>query len=238
MEDNQTLEVYGTLLKQEKLLPVGDRVVRGSLVFESLNPFPGYYSEEPGSAPPLYLYLALDKDYRLEQILRAAREIGEQTGSAFDAGKGTVIVAGEEIPVLRLRHFGSFDSVASLQEAFTGQGIGALKKQLRNLEYAALVRIVKIMYLIPLDPFLYLDGREEYHGYFEIPGYLTWEQFETVTRRVKYNWFGSKFDAANGSFFHDGKLHDYVRIYSDVVDKSYLHGIRGLYLEKMSHPLE
>lgn len=45
MEYNKKLEVFGNLLKQEKLFPVEDKIVAGSLVFESLDPFPGYYSD-------------------------------------------------------------------------------------------------------------------------------------------------------------------------------------------------
>jgi hypothetical protein len=79
--------------------------------------------------------------------------------------------------------------------------------------------------------------KEDFHGYIEIPRFLNWEQFEKVTRQVKNNWFGSKFDAAVGSFYVEGRLREFVRIYSSKLDTGYLQDIRALYLEKMSHPL-
>ena len=237
MEFNKKLEVFGNLVKQEKLFPVEDKIVSGSLVFESLDPFPGYYSDAPDASPPVYLYLALDRMYRLEEIMRVSQLVEPRFEEHFDAGKGIVYLGGEEIPVIRLRHFGNYDMVAPLQEAFREAGIGYLKRSHRRGEYPALVRIVKMISIKQVENQVYIDLKEDFHGYIEIPRFLTWEQFEKVSKQVKYNWMGSKFDAASGSFYAEGKLHEFVRIYSSKLDTGYLQDIRALYLEKMSHPL-
>jgi hypothetical protein len=237
MEFNKKLEVFSNLLKQETLFPVEDKVVSGSLVFESLDPFPGYYHDTPDSSPPLYLYLALDKMYRLEEIIRASQLIEPRFEGHFDAGKGILYHAAEEIPVIRLRHFGQYDVVAPLQEAFREAGIGYLRKSRKQGEFTALIRIVKMMWIKLVETGVYVDMKEDFHGYIEIPRFLNWEQFEKVTRQVKNNWFGSKFDAAVGSFYVEGRLREFVRIYSSKLDTGYLQDIRALYLEKMSHPL-
>lgn len=237
MEFIKKLEVFSNLLKQETLFPVEDKVVSGSLVFESLDPFPGYYHDTPDSSPPLYLYLALDKMYRLEEIIRASQLIEPRFEGHFDAGKGILYHAAEEIPVIRLRHFGQYDVVAPLQEAFREAGIGYLRKSRKQGEFTALIRIVKMMWIKLVETGVYVDMKEDFHGYIEIPRFLNWEQFEKVTRQVKNNWFGSKFDAAVGSFYVEGRLREFVRIYSSKLDTGYLQDIRALYLEKMSHPL-
>ena len=237
MEFNKKLEVFSNLLKHETLFPVEDKVVSGSLVFESLDPFPGYYHDTPDSSPPLYLYLALDKMYRLEEIIRASQLIEPRFEGHFDAGKGILYHAAEEIPVIRLRHFGQYDVVAPLQEAFREAGIGYLRKSRKQGEFTALIRIVKMMWIKLVETGVYVDMKEDFHGYIEIPRFLNWEQFEKVTRQVKNNWFGSKFDAAVGSFYVEGRLREFVRIYSSKLDTRYLQDIRALYLEKMSHPL-
>lgn len=237
MEFNKKLEVFSNLLKQETLFPVEDKVVSGSLVFESLDPFPGYYHDTPDNSPPLYLYLALDKMYRLEEIIRASQLIEPRFEGHFDAGKGILYHAAEEIPVIRLRHFGQYDVVAPLQEAFREAGIGYLRKSRKQGEFTALIRIVKMMWIKLVETGVYVDMKEDFHGYIEIPRFLNWEQFEKVTRQVKNNWFGSKFDAAVGSFYVEGRLREFVRIYSSKLDTGYLQDIRALYLEKISHPL-
>ena len=237
MEYNKKMEVFSNLVKLEKLTIIEDKIIPGTLVFESLDPFPGYYNDVPDSAPPVYLYLALDKPYRMEEILRATQQIQPMFEEHFDAGKGIATIVNEDIPVIRLRHFGNYNIVAPLQEAYNKAGIGQLKRTKKQANYDALVRIVKFLYLKQLEPNIFIDLKEDYHGYILIPRYLSWKQFEKVTRNVKYNWFGSKFDAAYGSFFTDTKIYEFVRIYSSKLDTDYLQDIRNLYLEKMSNPL-
>ncbi len=237
MEYNKKMEVFSNLVKQERLSILEDKIAPGTLVFESLDPFPGYYSDFPDSKPPVYLYLALDKPYRLEEILRATQKIQPEFEEHFDAGKGIATIVNEEIPVIRLRHFGNYDIVAPLQEAYNEAGIGFLKRTKKPGEYEALVRIVKMLYLKQVEPNIFIDLKEDYHGYILIPRYLTWRQFEKITKQAKYNWFGSKFDAAYGSFYYETRLYEFVRIYSNKLDTDYLQDIRSLYLEKLSHPL-
>jgi hypothetical protein len=236
MEYNKKMEVFSNLVKQETLTILEDKIVPGSLVFESIDPFPGYYSDAPDLPPPVYLYLALDKPYRLEEVLRATQMIQPDFEEHFDAGKGIATLVNQEIPVIRLRHFGNYDIVAPLQEAFSKAGIGYLKQTKKQGKYDAIIRIVKMLYLKQVEPNIFIDLREDYHGYILIPRFLSWEHFEKITRQVKYNWFGSKFDAAYGSFFYDTKLYEFVRIYSSKLDADYLQDIRSLYLEKLSHP--
>lgn len=237
MEYNKKMEVFSNLVKLEKLSILEHKIIPGTLVFESQDPFPGYYSDAPDSTPPVYLYLALDKPYRLEEVLRATQAIQPRFEEHFDAGKGIATIVNEEIPVIRLRHFGNYDIVEPLQEAFSEEGIGFLKRTKRQGEYSAIIRIVKMLYLKQVEHHIFIDLKEDYHGYILIPRYLSWEQFEKITKQVKYNWLGSKFDAAYGSFFHESRLYEFVRIYSSKLDADYLQDIRSLYLEILSHPL-
>jgi len=237
MEYNKKIEVFSNVVKKEVLFPLEEKVVPGTLVFESLNPFPGYYHDTPDSSPPLYLYLALDMHYRFEEILRSIQEVSQGMSERFDACKAILTMSGEDIPAIRLRHFGGFECVVPLQEAFKNHGLGYLRKSKRAGEYPSFVRIVKMLYMKQVNPHIFIDLKEDYHGYIGIPRYLPWELFEQVTNRVKYNWMDSKFDTACGSFFLEGKLHEFVRIYSEKLDLRYLQDIRNLYLEELSHPL-
>ncbi len=187
MEYNKKMEVFCNVLKYEKLFPVEDKIIPGSLVFESLNPFPGYYSDSPDSSPPLYLYFALDKPYRLEEILRAIQQLEPHFEEHFDAGKGIIYSGTEEFPVIRLRHLGNYGMVVPLQEAFREHGICYLKRKKKEGEYPVLVRIVKMVELKQVEPQVYIDLKEDYHGYIVIPRYLNWDQFVNVTQQVKYN---------------------------------------------------
>jgi hypothetical protein len=142
-------------------------------------------------------------------------------------------VGNETYNVLRVRHLKNYDLVAKLQQKFYDNGIHYLKKTKKHVETDAPLKIVKFFYLEEIDEGIYLDKREEFHAYIKVPRYMSWDEFEEVTQKVKYNWFESKFDAALGAFYHDRKLHEVVRIYSDKIGLNYLQQLRKLYLEKI-----
>lgn len=235
MEYIRKAEVYSNLIKLENIFPLEQRIIPGSLVFESRDPFSGYYSETPDSSPPVYLYLVLDKAYRFEEIMRATQKVRLSVPEEFDAAMGILNVGSEEPQfVIRLRNFRDIRVLIPIQEAYQEQGINFLKGHKKQGEYRVHTRIIKMLWLGEAAPFVYHDLKEQYHGYIEIPEFLPWEKFLTITRQVKYNWMGSKFDASCGSFVLDGELHEFVRIYSWNMDIGYLQDIRALYLEKMN----
>ncbi|HDR52369.1 MAG TPA: hypothetical protein ENN90_12225, partial [Mariniphaga anaerophila] len=78
MEQNKKMEVFSNLTKQITIVSVEEKVLPGSLVFEALNQFPGYYHETPTKPQPIYIYLVLDRQYPLEEVLRATQNIEKE----------------------------------------------------------------------------------------------------------------------------------------------------------------
>lgn len=233
MEQRKEIEVFGTLTKTEKVVTIDHKTANGSLVFEALEPFPGYYHETPFDTHPKYLYLALEENYPLEEIIRISQKIETGFDEKFDAGKGFLKIVNEKYNVLRVRHLHNYDLIEKLQQAFQSNGIHYLLKQKKHFETEALIKIVKFLNLEKLDNGLWLDLREEYHGYIELPRKLSWDEFKELNLSVKYNWEGSKFDAAYGAFYYQGGMHEFVRIYTNKIDTGYLHELQKLYLEKL-----
>jgi hypothetical protein len=233
MEQNNKFEVFSNLTKKDTIVALDENILPGSLVFDSLNAFPGYYHDTPENARPIYLYLVLDKQYPLEEILRATQNIEKEYDWNFDAGKGYLQVGSEFLNVIRLRHLPTLEMVARIQDAYMKQGIGFLmNKRIKGL-LEAQVKIVKFLHLEKVGDGIYIDWHEPEFGYIEIPKYLSWPAFVKVSMDVKYNWMASEFDAASCSFFRDGKLIEVVRILSTKTSKSVLADIRKLYIEKI-----
>lgn len=233
MGNNKKMEVFVNLTKADTVVAIDDKILPGSLVFDSLNPFPGYYHEGPTESKPIYIYLVLARQYPLEEIIRATQNIEKEYKINFDAGKGYMNIGSEYLNVIRLRHIPQPDMVAKLQEAYQNQGIQFLMNKKLKGKFEVKVKIVKFLVLEVLDEGIYQNAEDPTFAYLVIPRYMNTETFLKVSMDVKYNWDGHEYDAARASLYTEGKLHEAVRIRSDKMDIAYLSAIRKLYHEKM-----
>lgn len=74
------------------------------------------------------MYLALEEQYELEDILRASQKVQLEFDTQFDAGKGFLQVFDTKYNVLRVRHLRDYDLLEKLQQSFTANGIRFLQK--------------------------------------------------------------------------------------------------------------
>jgi len=233
MGNNKKMEVFVNLTKNDTVVAIDEKVLPGSLVFDSLNPFPGYYHESPTSSRPIYIYMVLAHQYPLEEIIRATQNIEKEYQWNFDAGKGYMTIGSEFLNVIRVRHLPELDMVVKIQEAYVKQGIHFLMSKKLKGRLEANVKIVKFLLLENIGEGIYLNAEDPTFAYIEIPKYLHHAAFVKVTMDVKYNWDGHEFDAASSSFYSNGKLYETVRIRSDQMDLEYLTKIKKLYTEKI-----
>lgn len=233
MGNNKKMEVFVNLTKGDTVVAIEDKVLPGSLVFDSLNPFPGYYHETPTSAKPIYIYMVLAQQYPLEEIIRATQNIEKEYNWNFDAGKGYMTIGSAYLNVIRVRHLPELDMVAKIQEAYVKQGVHFLMNKKLKGKLEATVKIVKFLNLEMLGEGIYINTDDPTFAYVEIPKYLHHAAFVKVSMDVKYNWDGHEFDAATASFYNKGILYEAVRIRSDQMDLEYLSKIKKLYADKI-----
>lgn len=227
------MEVFVNLTKNDTLVALEEKILPGSLVFESLNPFPGYYHELPTDASSMYLYLVLDKPSPLEYVLRATQNIEKKYNWNFDVGKAYLTIGTTLLDAIRLRHLPELDLVEKIQEAYVSQGFSFLMNKKLKGRIEAHSKIVKFLMLEELASGIYLNADDPTFAYIKISKYLTSEAFTHVSMDVKYNWDGHEFDAARASFYKDGELYEVVRIRSDKMDLKYLQEIQKLFESKM-----
>jgi len=227
------MEVFVNLTKGDTVVAIDEKVLPGSLVFDSLNPFPGYYHETPTSSRPIYIYMVLANQYPLEEIIRATQNIEKEYNWNFDAGKGYMTIGSEFLNVIRLRHLPELDMVAKIQEAYEKQGIHFLMNKKLKGKLDANVKIVKFLNLEMIGEGIYINADDPTFGYVEIPKYLHQAAFVKVSMDVKCNWDGHEFDAASASFYNEGRLYEVVRIRSDQNDEEYLAKIKKLFADKI-----
>ena len=233
MGNNKKIEVFVNLTKVDTVVAIEEKVLPGSLVFDSLNPFPGYYHETPTNVKPIYIYMVLASEYPLEEIIRATQNIEQEYNWNFDAGKGYMSIGSANLYVIRVRHLPSLDMVAKIQEAYIKQGIHFLMNKKLKGRLEATVKIVKFLVLEMLGEGIFVNADDHTFAYIEIPKYLHPAAFVKVSMDVKYNWDGREFDAATSSFYNEGTLHEAVRIRSGKIDLEYLTKIKKLYADKI-----
>ena len=235
MEKNRKDEVYGTLGKSESLVVVQGKSRPGSLVFESLATFPGYYNHLENDVEPVYLYVVLDHEYSVFDIERAKLAVKKTYDWRFEAAKGKIDLFDKHFDVVRLRHLDSFDQLIPIQNEFMKAGIKLKMNTLTNVKNEkGFIQLMKIFNISKLGKGIYIDTSEDYHAYLLLPNKLTQKEFEETTLKVKYNWDSTGFDAA-GCFFIRGKLKEMVRIYSKNLTIEYLEALRKLYLSKIKN---
>ena len=230
---NKKMEVFVNLTKNDTVVALDEKILPGSLVFESLNPFPGYYHELPTDASSMFIYLVLDNRYPLEEILRATQTIEKEYNWDFDAGKAYISIGSTSLDAIRLRHLATLDLVEKIQEAYAKQGIKFLMNKKLKGKLEARVKIVKFLELEQLDEGIFLNAHDSTFAYIEIPQYLNQEDFIKVSMDVKYNWEGHEFDAACASIYKEGEFFEAVRIRSDKMDAEYLKSIKKLFADKI-----
>ena len=233
MGNNKRMEVFVNLTKNDTVVAIDEKVLPGSLVFDSLNPFPGYYHDTPLNSRPIYIYMVLARQYPLEEIIRATQNIEKEYKWNFDAGKGYMTIGSEFLNVIRVRHLPELDLVAKIQEAYIKHGIHFLMSKKLKGKLDANVKIVKFLLLENIGEGIYSYCDDPTFAYIEIPKYLHHPAFVKVSMDVKYNWEGHEFDAASASFYNDGKLYEVVRIRSTHNSLEYLTEIKKLYTEKI-----
>ncbi len=230
------IDTYGNLLKSEELVTMSDKILPNTFVLEAPEPFPGffnYYSEAPSNNTPLYVYFVVDKLYTLEEITRARQNIKKYFSEPFDADAGTLSFFNKSYHTIRVRHLTNYDHIRDLQSCFSDEGIVFKKKPSKNISATAIIRLKKFFHLENIEEGIYMDRVEKDHGYFVIPKYIKWSQFEETTKKVKYNWDGTHFDAALGHFHKAFDIVDMIRIYHPNINAELLKDIREKYLEQL-----
>lgn len=228
-------EIFGTLEKEETLFTLNDKTIANTLVYEAIEPFPGYYHEIPDESMPVYVYLILDQNYTWEKILRVAQRVAEEIEVDFEAAKCYLTIGKDHYAGVRLRHLANYDDIAKIQQAFIDSEIFMLEERPKASKSTAVIKLIKFFVLNEFDNHMYMDGSEEFHGYFEIPETLKWYEFEKLTQNVRYNWDYSQFDAAIGTIYYQSRLRDVIRIYSPKISESYLKDLRDVYLNRLRY---
>ncbi len=231
MEKQEIISRYSELVKEEPLSTLEkDLTISDTCVLESTSPFFGYYHDAPMSEPDPYIYCVLEQYYTYGDIARVRNMINAQRHQPLDVAVGSLTMMNKTCPVIRIKDINHY-RVKEIQELFKSEGVVFKKRQRVINEQMTVIRLTKFMQLLPQGDGLYFDADDETKGYFEIPKYIDWESFKTLTDEAKYETSILYFDAAQATIYINESITYLVRIYKKHIDTDQLRAIRNRYME-------
>lgn len=223
------IQTVGFLTKEEHVQSLESKIIPHTLVFESVEPFPGYHgSNLPTDKPPESFYIVLDKKYTSEDIFRVLENISGYLGIRFDASPAKITIYTQKYYCVRLRGFEDYSIISTLQQCLMDAEM--MLHKATPTDASALTKIEKYFQLENLDTIGYKDLLDNKIHYLTLSKEITWSHFRSLTSKVKSNLGTFSFDAALATIFA-GRVIDAVRIYSNLLSMDDLKAIHEKYNE-------
>lgn len=225
---NTIIECFGTILRDDEVQPLNNVTIPDTLVFETVKPFAGYYSQMPEFSAPQTIFLAVIADYSAYKIYHLSQEIQERLGITFLAAKAHLYVNNQRFDCIRIYALDDYSKISQIQEGYQAGGV-TMHNQLNSPGGSASISVEKVFLLEEFKEGLYLNKSTSPKGYFEIPKSLSKSQFNELQNLAKSNWTGACFDAAMGTLYRRKGIVDIIRIYTPDISKDLLETIATLF---------
>ncbi|RLD45304.1 MAG: hypothetical protein DRI89_01390 [Bacteroidetes bacterium] len=227
------IQTVGTLIKKETLASVQDEMNCNILMLESQQPFPGYHGlTVPELQEPDSLFALTSGEFNSEFIIRTVHNINKEVAFNFSATPGTIQFKNGLSEVIRFKGL-LYKNVGEVITKFSNTGIG-FKKHRAISPYSSIIKVRKFFKVEKIDSRLFKDLIDEGTHYLQIPAFLDWDAFETMTNAIKYNLQNNNFDAALTSVYYEKGVMDLIRIYDAEADKEKLNFILDKYMEAIN----
>ena len=231
--DRNIIQTVGTLTKKETLASVQDEMNCNILMLESQQPFPGYHGTTvPEMKEPESLFALTSGEFSSEFIVRTVHDINKELDFDFSATPGTIQFKNGLSEVIRFKGL-SYGRVGEVIAKFIAAGIG-FKKHRKIAPYSSIIKVRKFFKVEKTAPHIFQDLFDEGTYYLQIPVFLDWDAFETMTNAIKYNLQNNNFDAALTSVYYEKGVMDLIRIYDVEADQKKLYFILDKYMEAIN----
>lgn len=223
MKTDKIIKTCGSIIKMESLSPVDYHILQNTSVIETEDPYPGYYGKIPKQTKPNSLFLITSRFYRLEEVLRLIQNVDDFDLEEINFASVILDFKSHIYFAIRIKYFPDYELIYKFQSQLINSGIGFAKK--RHLVNSAEIKVYKCFELKEIMKGFYVDQKESYHGYFEIPYEISFNEFIDIIYDIKNNINCDSFDAAIGHLLIDSKIIYVVRIYSEKLSPELLKTI-------------
>jgi hypothetical protein len=225
------IETIGYIKKEVTLTTVENNIIPGTLVLESLYPYPGYYGENlPENPCPRSLFVIVDREYDTEEIARITAKVKKESTYDFDMSYGDICLKRKKYACIRIKYLKSFHFFPELQTLLQEHQVKFIKKKTINEQ--GIIKVYKNFYVQEAEEGIYTD-LDEIKTYLELPVQISWQTFKEFTHDIKNNLRDNNFDAAQGVLFRKKGIVDVVRLYDCKPGFERFKMLREMYLKEI-----
>lgn len=226
METNQLINVCGSIIKEESIVPITSNIAKNTCVAEADRPYSNYFGVAPFNmqTKPNSLFLFTTPYYSLQEVLRFAKLINLSCMQNLNIAVSVLEFAHEHYPAIRIKNFPDYKMIHNLQECFMAQGVEFAKKV--NIGKTAIIRTNKCFSLETVSKNIFIDHLQEKTAYVALSKLINQDYYKQVIADIKNNTTSPMFDAARGAIILDSEITDIIRIYSGHLDVEMLKIIR------------
>jgi hypothetical protein len=227
MKTKQLIQVCGSIIKEESIVPITSNIAENTCVAEANKPYSDYYGIAPFNMPtkPNSLFLFTVPYYSLQEVLRFAKLIDLCCMQSLNIAVSVLEFSNDHYPAIRIKNFPDYKMISKLQECFIEQGVEFAKKV--HIGKSAVIRTNKCFSLEEVGKNIYIDHLQEKTGYIALPKLINQDYFLQAIADIKNNTSCPMFDAARGAVILDSQVTDIVRIYSGHLDAELLKCIQN-----------
>ncbi|MCK5846822.1 MAG: hypothetical protein KAG84_05250 [Bacteroidales bacterium] len=226
---NNTLTI---ITKEETVKTLNHNIIPNTCVLEVANPFPGYYSTSfiTSESKPETLFIVLNEKVSLDFFYRRLYSINKNAKYDFSAALADLEFNNKKYYAIRIFDLDTYDNIVDLENLFIEAGFNLSKSV--KIDAEVLIHIHKFCNLNLTDE-VYYSADNSHFVYFGVGKEISWNAFEIVTKKIRHNYIGNKFDAGLGIIFHHNKVEDVVRIYGTDLSKDDLNKLMSMYQKEI-----
>ena len=227
-----TREHIGKIIIQENIDTVDANKIANTFVINVPDPYKNYYGRFTEVEKPTSIIFVTKKPNSFEKILRVTKNINEKYHLKLDGAKCEIRVGDRIINGVRVKGINRYPEIAQIQQYFADEGYDfARSEKFTNTD--AIIRINRFFRIKTLEKGIYQSKDENNVYYINVPRYMPWEEFRTLTFEVKHNVPDNSYDIAKGIFYRKGKITEMLRIVKPKASVEFLKIIQKKYIERL-----
>lgn len=233
MDANKVIETIGSITKMESLQTLEQNVIENSLVLASVDPFPGFKLQSDSAGilnKPNSIFIALRYRYAPEKINRINKDLREKKMVERYPSFGEIITRNQILPCIRIKNLENYNIIPDIQHFYKSNDLQLMG--FKRFNEIARIKIFKTFQLIEIGEGLYRDLNEGEKIYIRIPQVIHWNQFDYISKKIKFSLENRNFDAALGIIYRFCGPENVIRIYDHDKTLNRANQLKSMFLKE------